>query len=160
MRVTSIGYSGVLFMRTVIILSILALLAASTAASGAEPVSIGGDFGQSWLKNLPYQPTVSTEDGGSGLWSWGGVPTGMKVVNGTLEPVDNGTEEVDFAGIAWLGSEPIGPPARINYTGAPADFMYPFYSDDPWILAQHYGRPVRTNLADLPQRIQDQILGN
>jgi hypothetical protein len=149
MRVTSIGYSGVLFMRTVIILSILALLAASTAASGAEPVSIGGDFGQSWLKNLPYQPTVSTEDGGSGLWSWGGVPTGMKVVNGTLEPVDNGTDEVDFAGIAWLGSEPLGQPVSLNESDVPVNladvnYLSPFYSDDPWILAQHYGRPVRT----------------
>mgnify|MGYP001165753992 CR=1 FL=1 len=144
-------------MRTVIILSLLALLAASTAASGAEPVSIGGDFGQSWLKNLPYQPATSTDDDGSGLWSWGGVPTGMKVVNGTLEPVDNNTDDVDFAGITWLGTEPLGPPSYINYTGAPVDFMYPFYSDDPWILAQHYGRLVRTNLDDLPDSIRDTI---
>jgi hypothetical protein len=144
-------------MRTVIILSFLALIAASTAASGAEPVSVGGDFGQSWLKNLPYQPEISTEDAGSGLWSWGGVPTGMKVVNGTLQPVDNNTDVIDYAGIEWLGSEPLGPPSYINYTGAPVDFMYPFYSDDPWILAQHTGRVVRTNLEDLPDSIRDTI---
>ena len=146
-----------MFMRTVIMLSFLALLVASTTVSGAEPVSVGGDFGQSWLKNLPYQPATSAEDDGSGLWSWGGVPTGRTVVNDTLQPVVNNTDEVDFAGIAWLGSEPLGPPARINYTGAPVDFMYPFYSDDPWILAQHYGRPVRTNLNDLPKDIRDTI---
>lgn len=145
-------------MRTVIILSILALLAVSTAATGAEPVNIGGDFGQSWLKNLPYQPTASTEDDGSGLWSWGGVPTGTKVVNGTLEPVDNNTDEVDFAGIAWLGEEPLGPPTYINNSGAPVDFMYPFYSDDPWILAQHTGRVVRTYYNDLPDSIKDTIV--
>jgi hypothetical protein len=144
-------------MRTVIILSFLALIAASTAASGAEPVSVGGDFGQSWLKSLPYQPETSTEDAGSGLWSWGGVPTGMKVVNGTLQPVDNNTDVIDYAGIEWLGSEPLGPPSYINYTGAPVDFMYPFYSDDPWILAQHTGRVVRTNLEDLPDSIRDTI---
>jgi len=144
-------------MRTVIILSFLALIAASSAASGAEPVSVGGDFGQSWLKNLPYQPETSTEDAGSGLWSWGGVPTGMKVVNGTLQPVDNNTDVIDYAGIEWLGSEPLGPPSYINYTGAPVDFMYPFYSDDPWILAQHTGRVVRTNLEDLPDSIRDTI---
>jgi hypothetical protein len=81
----------------------------------------------------------------------------MKVVNGTLEPVDNNTDDVDFAGITWLGTEPLGPPSYINYTGAPVDFMYPFYSDDPWILAQHYGRLVRTNLDDLPDSIRDTI---
>ncbi len=138
-----------MFMRMVIMLSFLALLAASTAASCAEPVSVGGDFGQSWLKNLPYQPETSDEDAGSGLWSWGGVPMGREVVNGTLQPVNNGTDEVGFAGITWLGEEPIGPPARVNYTGAPVDFMYPFYSDDPWILAQHTGRVVRTYYDDL-----------
>ncbi|HOO54859.1 MAG TPA: hypothetical protein PLM24_07040 [Methanothrix sp.] len=147
-------------MRNVIILSFLAILAASISAFGAEPVSIGGDFGMSWLKNLPYQPSASSEDEGSGLWSWGSVPKGSTVVNDTLQPVVNTTNEIDYAGIAWLGAEPLGPPAQINYTGAPADYMYPFYSDDPWILAQHYGRPVRTNLADLPENIQNQILGN
>jgi hypothetical protein len=144
-------------MKTVIILSFLALLAASTVVFGAEPVSVGGDFGQSWLKNLPYQPETSAEDAGSGLWSWGGVPLGTKVVNGTLQPVDNNTDKVDFAGIAWLGEEPLGPPTYINYSGAPVDFMYPFYSDDPWILAQHYGRVVRTNLDDLPDSISNTI---
>jgi len=146
-----------LFMRTVIILSFLALLVASTSAFCAEPVSVGGDFGQSWLKNLPYQPATSAEDGGSGLWSWGGVPLGMTVVNDTLQPVVNNTDEIDYAGITWLGTDPLGPPSYINYTGAPVDFMYPFYSDDPWILAQHTGRVVRTNLDDLPDSIRETI---
>jgi len=143
-------------MRTVIILSFLALLAASIAAFGAESVSVGGDFGQSWLKNLPYQSETSDSDS-AGLWDWGGVPRGKEVVKGTLQPEDNGTGEVDFGGIAWLGEEPIGPPSRINYTGAPVDFMYPFYSDDPWILAQHTGRVVRTNLDDLEDDIRATI---
>jgi hypothetical protein len=143
-------------MRTVIILSFLALLAASAAAFGAESVSVGGDFGQSWLKNLPYQPETSDSDS-AGLWDWGGVPRGKEVVKGTLQPEDNGTDEVDFSGITWLGEEPIGPPSRINYTGAPVDFMYPFYSDDPWILAQHTGRVVRTNLDDLEDDIRRTI---
>jgi len=139
-----------LFMRTVIMLSFLALLVASTAVSGAEPVSVGGDFGQSWLKNLPYQPATSAEDDGSGLWSWGGVPTGRTVVNDTLQPVVNNTDEVDFAGIAWLGSEPLGQPVSLNETDVPVNlaqvnYLSPFYSDDAWILAQHYERPIRTS---------------
>ncbi|KUK45619.1 MAG: hypothetical protein XD72_0093 [Methanothrix harundinacea] len=35
--------------------------------------------------------------------------------------------------------------------------MYPFYSDDPWILAQHTGRVVRTNLEDLEDDIRRTI---
>jgi hypothetical protein len=149
-------------MRTVIILSLLALMAACAATFCAEPVKVGGDFGTAWLNNLPYQPETSAEDNGSGLWGWGGVPTGMKVVNGTLQPVINGTDEVDYAGIAWLGAEPPGQSVSINGSEVPiemskANYLYPFYSDDPWILAQHYGRPVRTNLRDLPEEIQKQI---
>jgi hypothetical protein len=135
-------------MRTVIILSLLALLAACAGATGAEPVKVGGDFGTAWLKNLPYQPEMSADGNGGGLWGWGGVPMGMKVVNGSLQPVYNGTDEVDFAGIAWLGSEPLGQPVSLNGSDVPiqmanVNYLYPFLSDDPWILAQHYGRPVR-----------------
>jgi hypothetical protein len=136
-------------MRTVIILSLLALLAACAAAPGAEPVKVGGDFGTAWLKNLPYQPETSADDNGGGLWGWGGVPMGCKVVNGTLQPVYNGTDEVDYAGIAWLGAEPLGQPVSINGSSVPVDvarvnYLSPFYSDDAWILAQHYGRPITT----------------
>lgn len=137
-------------MRTVIILSLLALLAASVAAPGAEPVKVGGDFGTAWLKNLPYQPQTTTDDNGRGLWSWGGVPAGMKVVNGTLQPVDNGTDQVDYAGIAWLGAEPLKQPLSLNGSDVPIEianvnYLSTFASDDPWVLAQHYGRPVRTS---------------
>ncbi len=73
----------------------------------------------------------------------------MKVVNGTLQPAYNSTDVVDLAGIAWLGSEPLGQPVGINGSSIPLEvarvnYLSTFYSDDPWILAQHYGRPVRT----------------
>lgn len=135
-------------MRTITILSLLALLAAATASSGAEPVSVGGNFGMSWLKNLPYQPTAS--DSGDGLWSWGGVPKGREVVNDTLELVESDLNETGLAGIGWLGEESFGSPAQITYPKTTMDFMFPFYSDDPWILAQHYGRVIRTDLKDIP----------
>jgi len=73
-------------MRTVSILAFLALVALSFAAIGAEPVSVGGDFGAAWLKNLPYQPTAATDEK-DGLWSWGGTPRWMTIANGTLEKV-------------------------------------------------------------------------
>lgn len=136
-------------MKTVIILSLLALLAACTAAFGAEPVKIGGDFGTSWLNNLPYQTVSAPLGDGSGLWSWGGVPMGSEVVNGTLQPVYNGTDEADYAGIAWLGAAPLGQPVSINGSSVPVEvakvnYLSGFYSDDPWILAQHYERPITT----------------
>jgi len=73
----------------------------------------------------------------------------MKVVNGTLQPVENNTDEVDLAGIAWLGSEPLGQPMSVNGSSVPVEmakvnYLSSFYSDDPWILAQHYERPIRT----------------
>jgi len=136
-------------MRMVIILSFLALLMASTAAFGIEPVEVGGDYGTSWLNNIPYQTASASLGNGSGLWGWGGVPTGMVVVNGTLQSKYNDTE-VDYAGIAWLGSEPMGQPLSVNGSEtsiqmADANYLSSFYSDDPWILAQHYGRPVTTS---------------
>lgn len=139
-------------MRTVTILSLLALLAATAAASGAEPVSVGGNFGMSWLKNLPYQP--ATSDDGSGLWSWGGVPRGREVVNDTLELTEVEANNTGLTGLTWLGEESFGPPAQLKYPKTSPDFMYPFYSDDPWILAQHTGRVVRTYYDDLPYVMQ------
>ena len=73
---------------------------------------------------------------------------GRKVINGTLQPAINGTDQVDYAGIAWLGAEPLRQPVSLSGSDVPVkmaevNFLYPFYSDDPWILAQHYGRPVR-----------------
>ncbi|MDF0590796.1 hypothetical protein [Candidatus Methanocrinis natronophilus] len=136
-------------MRRVIILSILVALVTGNGATGAEPVSVGGDFGISWLKNQPYQPV--TGDDGDGLWSWGGVPRGKEVVNDTLQLSEIGDDETGLVGIGWLGQGSFGPPVQVTYPKTAMDFMYPFYSDDPWILAQHYGRVIRTNLEDIPR---------
>ena len=118
-------------MRTVIILAFLAIIAASTAVYGTEPLNVGGDFGIGWINNLPYQPEISDDNNSSGLWDWGGTPRFMKLVNGTLEPVNN------------------------NNTTASADYLYPGipgssgHSDDPWIEAQLTGRVVTTSLKDM-----------
>ena len=82
-------------MRTVSILAFLALVALSFAAIGAERVSVGGDFGAAWLKNLPYQPTAATDEK-DGLWSWGGTPRWMTIANGTLEKVNQSSNAVDY----------------------------------------------------------------
>lgn len=127
-------------MRTVIALSFLALLAAGVAAFGAETVSVGGDYGAAWLASQPER--IPTDDG-NGLWGWGGTPSGMKVVNGSLVPEDE-DEEIDYDDIGWLGTEFQGNPVKLdlnNLTGS-VDFLYPFYSKDPWVLSQHYEIPI------------------
>jgi len=127
-------------MRTVIALSFLALLAVGVAAFGAEMVSVGGDYGAAWLASQPERmPTNSS----GGLWSWGGAPTGMKVVNGSLVHQNN-DEEIDYYDIGWLGTEFQGSPLRLNLSNSAgtADFLYPFSSNDPWFLSQHYERPI------------------
>jgi hypothetical protein len=127
-------------MRMVIALSFLALLAAGVTAFGAETVSVGGDYGAAWLASQPE--SISTDSSG-GLWTWGGTPTGMKVVNGTLVS-DGEDDEIDYDDIGWLGTDYQGNPVKLdlsNLTGS-VDFLYPFYSNDPWFLSQHYETPI------------------
>jgi hypothetical protein len=127
-------------MRTVIALSFLALLAAGVAAFGTETVSVGGDYGATWLASQPERiPT----DSSVGLWSWGGTPSGMKVVNGSLVPEDD-DEEINYDEIGWLGTKFQGSPLRLNLSNVTgtADFLNPFSSTDPWFLSQHYERPI------------------
>jgi hypothetical protein len=130
-----------LFMRMVIALSFLALLAAGVTAFGTETVSVGSDFGAAWLASQPER--ISTNNGG-GLWTWGGTPTGMKVVNGSLVPEEEDDEEIDYDDIGWLGTEFQGTPLKLNLSNvtSSADFLNPFSSTDPWVLSQHYEMPI------------------
>ncbi len=125
-------------MRMVIALSFLALIAAGVTAFGAETVSVGGDFGTAWLASQPER--ISTDEG-DGLWTWGGTPDGMKVVNGSLVP-EYDDEEIDLDDIGWLGTEFQGTPLKLNQSNGTADFLSPFYSNDPWFLSQHYEIPI------------------
>jgi hypothetical protein len=127
-------------MRTVIMLSFLALLAAGVTAFGAETVSVGGDYGAAWLAS---QPERRSTDNGSGLWGWGGTPMGMKAVNGSLVPEED-DEEIDYDDIGWLGTEFRGTPVKLNQSAGTdnADFLNPFTSTDPWVLSQHYEIPI------------------
>lgn len=138
-------------MRTVLPLAFVALIAASAAAFGIEPVTVGGDFGTAWLKNLPYQPAADTDGNDTGLWSWGSTPRWMNVVNGTVEPRLIGATNTNYTGIAWLGETPIGTPVSYSISDRPVDFLYPSYSEDPWIQAQLSGRVVRTSLKEMKE---------
>jgi hypothetical protein len=107
-----------------------------------EPLEIGGDFGREWLaKTEAVSEEPVTASIGNDLWSWGGIPIGHKVVNGTLEPERNLTIiNVDD----WLMMASLQEPIVIDLSSAGniRDWMSTVYSDDPWVLAQHYERPI------------------
>jgi len=52
-------------------------------------MQIGGDYGKNWLVNNGDK-SVAREPSG-GLWSWGTVPKGQYLTNGTLEPIGAST---------------------------------------------------------------------
>lgn len=129
-----------------ILLPFLALLMAITIVSGVETVDVSGDYGQSWINKNPYQATTSNSDE-SGLWNWGGTPKGHEVVNGSLQLINTS----DYNMYPYLPVSYDSLRAYSYYSGGS------FYSDDPWVLAQHYGVTVRTDWDDLPKEIQDTI---
>jgi len=104
-------------MRNVIILSFLALLVASTAAFGIEPVEVGGDFGTDWFNDHQFQSETSADDTESGLWSWGNVPEGTMLDDVSLQFIYDDDDDVDYGdytGVAWLEENAQEQPASTN----------------------------------------------
>lgn len=109
---------------------------------------VGGEFGKAWISNFLAQsgPPVQTTNNTS-LWTWGGMPVGKTLVNGTLAPAaGNGT--VTIGARDWMGETPLGTPVYLNSSynigiHAPLSDMY--LSDDPWIRAQQLGMIVKTS---------------
>jgi len=127
---------------------------ASITVFGVETVDVSGDYGQSWINQNPYQGTTTSSttssSGGSGLWSWGGTPKGYEVVDGTLQPINTSNNNVySFSPYKLVDYDYL---RKYSYYSADS-----FYSDDPWILSQHYGVIVKTDWDDLPTNIQDTI---
>jgi len=105
--------------------------------------SVGGDFGRSWLENLPEDESTSALPSGD-LWSWGGMPVGKEIVDGQLvDSVHEGMVVIN--GTDWMGTVPQGTPLYLNNTSNNSESLTPFFlSDDPWIRAQQLGQTVRT----------------
>ncbi len=133
----------------ILILTLVLLLLPSTCLS-ADPVEVGGDFGQSWLKAFHSSPEPIGQNKDSGLWSWGGTPKGYKAVNASLVQANDNEDDVET--YEWLWTGPQREPMDINNQTLPilGYNLSPFYSDDPWTLAQHYERPIRTPSSWVP----------
>ncbi len=127
-----------------ILILVLVLLLLPGICLSADPVEVGGDFGQSWLKAFHSSPEPIDQNRDSGLWSWGGTPKGYKVVNDSLVQANDSKDDVETYEWLWIGQR--REPLEINNQTLPilGYSLSPFYSDDPWVLAQHYERPIRT----------------
>ena len=68
------------------ILIFFILLTSCQANSNTDFQSVGGDFGQIWLKDfLAKNPNRQQEsENSTALWNWGGAPKGMMIQNGSL----------------------------------------------------------------------------
>lgn len=127
-------------MKTVTLITLLAILSICTLAHGDEALSVSGDFGRAWLKSLPSEPEPANSNETSGLWNWGGVPKGYKVIDGALKQDTTVESESNYYESIWMS--PFQEPLVLNDSAKLNESLSPFYSDDPWVLAQHYERPV------------------
>jgi len=149
-------------MKLIIILILLSMLCISAYsqpyASGESGrfQSVSGDFAKNWISDFKSQNQISDENLKNGLWDWGGVPKGKKIVNG--QPVDDANLSPLYNFTAnWLGDLPMNAPVYLDgsspygyygqtngkFNEAPLTPMA--LSDDPWVLAQELDRPVAFN---------------
>ena len=119
-------------------LAVLAIVALCLLPTLAQPVQISGEYGKNWLINNGDRSVIREPSGG--LWSWGTVPKGQHLTNGTLEPIGAST-------IYYPSFVENKTPIILNSTENlasyfPPDFSSPYFMDDPWFLAQLTGRTV------------------
>jgi hypothetical protein len=121
-------------------ISMMILLALCTPAMAQ--IQIGGEFGQSWLEKYGGHPVL--QERGGDLWSWGSIPKGQILSGGRLEPMGTSTwyypSLLSEASLSLLNGTA---PAIDSAIYMPPDFTSPYFMDDPWVVAQITGRPVR-----------------
>lgn len=123
-------------MRTLLVIALMAIFILPTVAA---PLQISGEYGSSWLTNNGNKNVVKVPQAGS-LWSWGTIPKGQYLSNGTLQPIGSTT-------IYYPSFMESNAPLLINRTTDisgyfPPDFNSPYFMDDPWYISQLTGRPV------------------
>jgi hypothetical protein len=125
-----------------ILLAMAIAFAMLNQSIGSRYQDVGGDFGLSWLAKYGHTDAANNTDKTDNLWDWGGKPKGYEVFNGTLYPL---TDQTVWFYPAFMSDEL---PVIINGTALrygrnmPADFLIPYYTSDPWLLAQLLERPV------------------
>lgn len=123
---------------------LIVALAAMTAAmlvlpAMAAPLQISGEYGSGWLANNGNKNVVKVPQSGN-LWSWGTIPKGQYLYNGTLKPIGDTT--IYYPSFLESNS-PLYVNRTTNINGYfPPDFSSPYFMDDPWYISQLTGRPV------------------
>jgi hypothetical protein len=127
-------------MRTLLALAIA--IAMLNLSLGFQMLDVGGDFGRSWLAKYGHTFVTNNTSNIDNLWDWGGKPKGYEVFNGTLYPL---TDQTVWFYPAFMSNELpliINGSAMRNSQNAPADFLSPYYTSDPWLRAQLFEQPV------------------
>jgi len=65
-------------------LALSILLTACCAQPKSSYLSVGEDYGKSWLSNFQANNPKPVENTSSGLWNWGSAPKGRVISNGKL----------------------------------------------------------------------------
>jgi len=123
-------------------ISIVFIAMISIGAAIYDAQDVGGNFGKLWLE----QHGVRSLSIGSNysLWDWGGVPHGYETTGGKLYP--SGYPDQWYYPDFMTNSTPIliniTAPNSGNYSGLDSTSAG-VVNEDPWVLAQITGRPVR-----------------
>ncbi len=118
-------------------ISIFLLAIIAIVASACSSNYVGGDFGKQWLEQHGARPLDASKNS---LWDWGGVPQGYKIIGDKLYP--SGYIDQWYFPAFVANSTPI----LINITSANSgnnSLSADLIQEEPWILAQIAGRPVR-----------------
>ncbi|MGA9098593.1 MAG: hypothetical protein WB392_06635 [Methanotrichaceae archaeon] len=124
----------------------LATISIGAAISDAH--NVGGNFGKLWLEQHGAPP--SSNGSKNSLWDWGSAPHGYETVDGKLYP--SGYMDQWYYPDFMTNSTPIlvniTAPNSGNYSSSDSTSSDAI-NEDPWVLAQTTGRPVR--VFSLPQ---------
>lgn len=112
---------------SLILIAIFALCFIVRAAS-PDFLSVGEDFGKSWIQQHGTQPNATENK--TSLWSWGNAPKGYAIYNGKPIPPGSGPQ--------WYYPSQTTNNTPIITNSTALNSMY----QDPWVLAQFTGQPV------------------
>jgi hypothetical protein len=126
-----------------LVVLILLLLTLATATNYQQ---VGGEFGQNMIDEFKTEDQAWASPNSNGtLWDWGSVPKGKSIQDG--KPIDANFTPAMLAALNWMQAMGYSNPVIMNSTNPHGNFSQTIgqVSDDPWMMAQHLGRPVMAN---------------
>ncbi len=115
-------------------------------ATSSDYQQISGEFGQNIIKDFRTEDQAwASPSPNATLWDWGSSPKGKEVQDGKI--VDANLTPAMIAALNWMQAMGYSNPVIMNSSNPYGNFSQPIgqVSDDPWMMAQHFGRPVVAN---------------